>query len=111
MSEQIIGIPHKRVDGRLKLTGSAQYAADHPLPGMLFAYGVYSEVASGTITNIHDETARAMPGVVAVLHHGKSDSGIVAPSAAAPIRLRRPHTSSGRRIPPRLLRRCRNGGQ
>jgi len=70
MSEQIIGIPHKRIDGRLKLTGSAQYAADHPLPGRLFAYGVYSEVASGTITNIHDETARAMPGVVAVLHHG-----------------------------------------
>jgi xanthine dehydrogenase YagR molybdenum-binding subunit len=35
MSEQIIGTPHKRVDGRLKVSGAARYAADYPMNGML----------------------------------------------------------------------------
>lgn len=70
MSEQVIGTPHKRVDGRLKVSGVAQYAADHPVSGMLYAYGAYSTVASGKIRAIHDDKARGMPGVIIVLHHG-----------------------------------------
>lgn len=70
MSEQIIGTPHKRVDGRLKVSGRAQYASDHPIGGMLYAYGVYSTISSGKIRAIDDEKARRMPGVVNVLHHG-----------------------------------------
>jgi xanthine dehydrogenase YagR molybdenum-binding subunit len=69
MSEQIIGTPHKRVDGRLKVSGAARYAADYPMNGMLYAYGVFSTVASGKIHAIHDDEARRMPGVVNVLHH------------------------------------------
>lgn len=69
MSGQIIGTSHKRVDGRLKVSGAARYAADHPVNSMLYAYGVYSTIASGKITAIHDDEARAMPGVVSILHH------------------------------------------
>ena len=69
MAEQFIGVPHKRVEGRLKVNGAARYAADHPVNGMLFAYGVYSTIASGRILAIHDEAARRMPGVAGVFHH------------------------------------------
>lgn len=70
MNSSIIGTPHRRVDGRLKVTGAAQYAADHQFPNLAYAYGVYSTIASGRITSIDDRKARAMPGVLAVLHHG-----------------------------------------
>ncbi|WP_434114353.1 xanthine dehydrogenase family protein molybdopterin-binding subunit [Paraburkholderia caffeinilytica] len=70
MSDRIIGTSHRRVDGRLKVSGRARYAADHSLSGMLYAYGVYSTIASGTIRSIRDDDARSMPGVVTVLHHG-----------------------------------------
>ena len=70
MSQSIIGNPYKRVDGRLKVTGAARYAADHSLPGLAYAYGVYSTIASGRVLAIEDQQARAMPGVLAVLHHG-----------------------------------------
>jgi len=69
MAEQFIGVPHKRVEGRLKVNGTARYAADHPIDGMLFAYGVYSTIANGRILAIHDEAARRMPGVAGVFHH------------------------------------------
>ncbi|WP_341316979.1 xanthine dehydrogenase family protein molybdopterin-binding subunit [Paraburkholderia sp. IMGN_8] len=70
MSAPIIGTPHKRIDGRLKVSGKALYAADHPVGGMLYAYGIYSTIACGKIQAIHDDEARRMPGVVNVLHHG-----------------------------------------
>lgn len=70
MNPPIIGTPYKRIDGRLKVTGAARYAADHSLPDMAYAYGVYSTIANGSILSIDDTQARAMPGVVAVLHHG-----------------------------------------
>ena len=69
MAEQFIGVPHRRVEGRLKVNGTARYAADHPIDGMLFAYGVYSTIANGRILAIHDEAARRMPGVAGVFHH------------------------------------------
>jgi xanthine dehydrogenase YagR molybdenum-binding subunit len=69
MSEQIIGRSHKRIEGRLKVNGTARYAADHAINGMLYAYGVYSTIASGKIRAIHEEVARRMPGVVGIFHH------------------------------------------
>lgn len=70
MTESIIGIPQRRIDGRLKVTGGARYAADHNMPDMLYAYGVYSTIAKGRVRGIDDGKARQMPGVVSVLHHG-----------------------------------------
>src|ERR1700710_1079856 len=59
-----------RIDGPLKVTGSARYASDHNLPGMLYAVPVCSTVANGAITSLDVSRAQSMPGVKAVFHHG-----------------------------------------
>ena len=66
----IIGRPVPRIDGPLKTTGTAQYAADFHLPGMVFAVPVQATVAKGTIRSLDVTAAQAMPGVLEVLHHG-----------------------------------------
>jgi xanthine dehydrogenase YagR molybdenum-binding subunit len=66
----IIGAGPKRVDGRVKVTGKAQYAADHGLKQMTYAYGVYSTIANGRVTRIDVDEARRMPGVLDIFHHG-----------------------------------------
>lgn len=70
MNNTAIGASPRRIDGRLKVTGTALYTADRSLPGMLHAYGVYSTVASGRITGIDIAEARRVPGVVDILHNG-----------------------------------------
>lgn len=70
MNSTAIGASPRRIDGRLKVTGAALYTADRSMPGMLYAYGVYSTVASGRITGIEQADARRVPGVVDILHNG-----------------------------------------
>lgn len=82
MNQPIIGIAQRRIDGRLKVSGAARYAAEHPRPGMLYAYGVYSTIAHGRICNIDDRQAAAMPGVISVLHHGNCPKLYRTPAAA-----------------------------
>ncbi|RMR09379.1 xanthine dehydrogenase family protein molybdopterin-binding subunit [Pseudomonas syringae group genomosp. 7] len=69
MSENIIGMPQRRIDGGKKVSGEARYAADHPMGKMLYAYGVYSTIANGRVVAIKDQQAKAMPGVVDIFHH------------------------------------------
>jgi xanthine dehydrogenase YagR molybdenum-binding subunit len=64
-----VGRPVSRVDGRLKVTGKAQYAAEYSSPGLLYGYIVNSTIAVGRITSIHTEAARATPGVVEIFTH------------------------------------------
>ena len=59
-----------RVDGPLKVTGTARYSSDYNLPGMLYAVPVCATIASGTIVSIDAARAEAMPGVKAVFHRG-----------------------------------------
>ena len=61
------GKPLDRVDGRLKVTGSATYAAEWVLPGLVHAALVQSSVGAGRITRIDDSLARAQKGVLGVL--------------------------------------------
>ncbi|MER8066923.1 xanthine dehydrogenase family protein molybdopterin-binding subunit [Streptomyces sp. NPDC094034] len=56
-----------RVDGRLKVTGQADYAADHDLPGLVHAVLVTSTVSRATITGIDTDRARSQPGVLDVV--------------------------------------------
>jgi xanthine dehydrogenase YagR molybdenum-binding subunit len=70
MSESNIGASPRRIDGRLKVTGRADYAADHHPAGMVFAYGVYSTIASGSIKALDLNAARQSTGVIDILHHG-----------------------------------------
>lgn len=73
MSTSIIGTAVTRVDGRQKVTGAAQFALDHSVRNLAFAYPVWSTVASGRIANIDTSTAERMPGVLTILHHGNTE--------------------------------------
>ena len=61
------GVPHKRVDGRLKVTGAAQYAADFAANGLTYGFVVSSTIAAGRIVSIDSSAALALPGVLHVL--------------------------------------------
>ena len=56
-----------RVDGPLKVTGAAHYAADAPLEHPLFAVMVQSTISRGRIRTLDEAAARAIAGVVEVL--------------------------------------------
>jgi len=57
----------ERYDGRIKVSGQAQYTADFAMPDMLWAAFVPSTVAHAKIVAIDARAAREMPGVHAVL--------------------------------------------
>ena len=56
-----------RADGPDKVTGSGRYTADMNLTGQLVAKFLYAGVSRGRITKLDVESARAIPGVFAVL--------------------------------------------
>ncbi|KAB8189797.1 molybdopterin-dependent oxidoreductase [Nonomuraea phyllanthi] len=56
-----------RVEGRVKVTGLATYAAEYPVEGVTYAYPVQSRVAKGRVRRVDASAALAMPGVLAVL--------------------------------------------
>ena len=64
-----IGDPLSRVDGHVKVTGAARYAAEYTTPGLLYGWVVSSPIAKGRVTAIDDAAARAIPGVVDVITH------------------------------------------
>jgi xanthine dehydrogenase YagR molybdenum-binding subunit len=69
-SVTFIGQARARIDGPLKVTGTARYTSDHNFPGMLYAVPIGATVAKGKITAIDTARARQMPGVRAVLERG-----------------------------------------
>ena len=66
----IIGTALPRIDGPVKTTGTAKYAADYSFPRMVYAVPVCATIASGSIKSLDTSAAEKMPGVVLVLHHG-----------------------------------------
>jgi xanthine dehydrogenase YagR molybdenum-binding subunit len=66
----IIGASLSRVDGPLKTTGTAKYAADFHPKNLAYAVPVCATIASGKIGSLDASAAEKMPGVVLVLHHG-----------------------------------------
>lgn len=64
----VIGHRTNRIDGPLKVTGTAKYASDHQFPGMLYAVAVGATIANGQIQSIDASKALKMPGVVGVYH-------------------------------------------
>jgi xanthine dehydrogenase YagR molybdenum-binding subunit len=69
-SASIIGNPTPRIDGPLKTTGGAEYAADFHFDRMAHAVPVCGSIASGRIAGLDTSGAEKMPGVLLVLHHG-----------------------------------------
>lgn len=67
--QNAVGTPQSRVDGRLKVTGQATYAADHAIDGVVYAAVVDSTVGRGRITGIDTRAALANRGVLRVISH------------------------------------------
>jgi xanthine dehydrogenase YagR molybdenum-binding subunit len=64
-----VGLPLDRVDGRLKVTGGARYAAEFNVPGMVYAVLIQSTIANGKIASIDTQPATSIPGVLAVISY------------------------------------------
>ena len=79
MTDTKLGVPTRRIEGRLKVTGAARYAADQAQPAMVFAYGVFSTIAAGTVTGLALDGAQRVPGVIDILYHGRSAALFRAP--------------------------------
>lgn len=58
-----------RIDGLLKVTGTANYATDYKVKNVAHAVIFKSTIAAGEITNIHTSAVEKLPGVLAVITH------------------------------------------
>ena len=67
-SQSVLGRNTVRIDGPLKVTGTAKYTSDFNFPGMLYAVPVPSTIAHGSIKSLDATTAEKMPGVAAIYH-------------------------------------------
>ncbi len=64
---QVIGKPTPRIEGVQKVTGSATYATDVTLAGMLWGKVLRSPIAYGRIARVDISQALKIPGVKAVI--------------------------------------------
>ncbi len=62
-----IGDPIIRVDGKVKVTGKAKYAAEFQIPNLAYAVMITSTVASGRIQRMDVGAAEKAPGVLKVM--------------------------------------------
>ncbi|MFJ9782637.1 xanthine dehydrogenase family protein molybdopterin-binding subunit [Amycolatopsis sp. NPDC101161] len=69
MNADAVGTPRPRIEGRLKVTGAAHYAADIPIPDLAHGWMVTGTLSRGRIRDIDTSTALGMPGVLGVLDH------------------------------------------
>jgi xanthine dehydrogenase YagR molybdenum-binding subunit len=67
--KDLIGSPMNRVDGRLKVTGTALYATEMPVDRVTHGVLVTSSIASGHITRIDTNAVATLPGVLLVMTH------------------------------------------
>ena len=70
----VIGAAVPRIDGPLKTTGTARYAVDHDLPGLVHGVAVQATIGKGRIRALDVSAAENAPGVLLVLHHGNMKS-------------------------------------
>ena len=68
-SAPFVGTAQRRIDGRAKVTGSAPYAGEFDVPGLLQGVAVSGAIARGTIRAIDIAAAEAVPGVIRVFTH------------------------------------------
>ncbi len=65
----LIGKPVSRVDGTLKVTGDAAFAAEFRFDAMVYAALAYATIPRGRIVAIDSGAAETAPGVVLVMTH------------------------------------------
>lgn len=64
-----VGRGVSRLDGPHKVSGTARFAAEFPIDGMVYAAVACSTIAKGRIAEIEVAAAEAAPGVVLVMTH------------------------------------------
>jgi xanthine dehydrogenase YagR molybdenum-binding subunit len=64
-----VGRPLNRVDGPMKVSGAARFAAEFAPEGLAQAVLVCSHIASGRVAAIDTRAAHAAPGVIGVMTH------------------------------------------
>jgi xanthine dehydrogenase YagR molybdenum-binding subunit len=62
-----LGKPIDRVDGRLKVTGAATYAAEYQVKSLAYGVPILSTITKGRVKNIDVQQAQKMPGVIGVM--------------------------------------------
>ncbi len=70
MSTSPIGQPISRIDGKMKVTGTAPYAVEHAIDNVAYGVPVASTIGSGQVTHIDTSVAEEMRGVLGIIHHG-----------------------------------------
>jgi xanthine dehydrogenase YagR molybdenum-binding subunit len=63
----VIGAPINRTDAWAKVSGAAQYTAEHQVEGLTHAVLVTSTIPSGRVLRIIDDDARQVPGLLLVM--------------------------------------------
>jgi xanthine dehydrogenase YagR molybdenum-binding subunit len=67
-----VGTSHTRIEGRDKVTGEARYSGEIPFTDLTHGWLALSTIARGRISSMEVDDVLAMPGVLAVLHHGNA---------------------------------------
>lgn len=71
---RVIGIPHDRIDGAAKVTGSAPYAYERhdAAPNAAYGWIVGAAIAKGRIAAMDLRAAEAAPGVLGIVTHANA---------------------------------------
>ncbi|WP_311270617.1 aldehyde oxidoreductase molybdenum-binding subunit PaoC [Sphingobium sp. WCS2017Hpa-17] len=71
---RVIGIPHDRIDGAAKVTGSAPYAYERhdAAPNAAYGWIVGSAIAKGRIATMDLRAAETAPGVLGIVTHANA---------------------------------------
>ncbi|UKO97262.1 xanthine dehydrogenase family protein molybdopterin-binding subunit [Nostoc sp. UHCC 0870] len=80
----IIGQPLNRVDGRLKVTGEAQYTADIPIEKLTYGVIFQSAIAKGKVLTIDTTQTLAVPGVIDIITYHQTPNLINIPFIPTP---------------------------
>jgi xanthine dehydrogenase YagR molybdenum-binding subunit len=78
MRAEVLGKPHDRLDGPLKVTGALRYSGDQQAANLAYGFLVTSTIARGEIRTMDVSEAEKAPGVIAIytpfnslkLYHG-----------------------------------------
>jgi len=81
-----VGRPIDRVDGLLKVTGTAPYSAEIHEDGCVYGHIVSAGIGVGKIVSIDTSHAEAMPGVLSVLTHENAPEQGEGPRAYAQLK-------------------------
>ena len=68
-AHRMTGQARPRLEGPAKVAGTARYAMEYPVDGVVYAWPVVSPVARGVIAEVDDSAVVIVPGVLAVLWH------------------------------------------